>query len=122
VWAGLSPGNNISAGKSTSRKTIKGNRTLKTTLVQCAQVACRQKDSFYSAQFDRLVVRRGKNIAKTAVAHSMIIAIWHMLKNGAEFYELGYDYYNRFNLEKKITMYLRKLRDLGWTEPIAANT
>ena len=106
VWAGVCPGNNVSAGKSKSGKTRKGNQTLRTTLVQCAQSATLTKGTFFRAQYDRLVVRRGKNRAKMAVAHSIIIAIWHMLKNESDFIELGGDYYNRLNPEKKINMYL----------------
>jgi transposase len=118
VWAGVCPGNNVSAGKSTSGKTRKGNQTLRTTLVQCAQSATLTKGTFFRAQYDRLVVRRGKNRAKMAVAHSIIIAIWHMLKHNTEYNELGGDYYNRFNPEKKINMYLKKLAELGWSPPI----
>ena len=120
VWAGVCPGNNISAGKNKSGKTRKGNQTLRTTLVQCAQSAVLTKDSFFKAQYDRLVVRRGKNRAKMAVAHSMIIAIWYMLKNETEYNELGGNYYNTFNPEKKINMYLKKLAELGWVPSIPA--
>jgi len=118
VWAGVCPGNNVSAGKSMSGKTRKGNQTLRTTLVQCAQSATLAKGTFFRVQYDRLVVRRGKNRAKMAVAHSIIIAIWHMLKHDTEYNELGGDYYNRFNPEKKINMYLKKLAELGWSPPI----
>jgi transposase len=122
VWAGVCPGNNISAGKSKSGKTRKGNQTLRATLVQCAQSATNTKGTFFRAQYDRLLVRRGKNRAKMAVAHSIIIAIWHMLKNESDFIELGGDYYNRFNPEKKINIYLKKLKELGWIppEPVSA--
>ena len=118
VWAGVCPGNNISAGKSKGGKTRKGNQTLRATLVQCAQAAVNTKGTFFRAQYDRLVVRRGKNRAKMAVAHSIIIAIWHMIKHESAFAELGGDYYNRLNPEKKINMYLKKLKDLGWTPPV----
>jgi transposase len=120
VWSGVCPGNNISAGKNKSGKTRKGNQTLRTTLVQCAQSAILTKDSFFKAQYDRLVVRRGKSRAKMAVAHSMIIAIWHMIKYDTEYNELGGDYYNTFNPEKKINMYLKKLAELGWVPSIPA--
>jgi transposase len=116
-WAGLSPGNNESAGKRKSGRTCKGNKTLKTTLIQCAKVAAHKEGSFYKAQFDRLVVRRGKNRATVAVAHSMLISIYRMLKDGVLFRDLGYDYYNQFNAEKKINHYLNKLKSLGWQLP-----
>jgi transposase len=118
VWAGLSPGNNQSAGKRKNSPTYQGNSILKSAMVQCAQAAVLKKESFFRAQYDRLVVRRGKNRAKVAIAHSMIVAIWHMLKNGTGFIDLGVDYYNKFNPKKKIAMHLKKLEELGWTPPI----
>lgn len=116
-WAGLSPGNNESAGVRKSGRTCKGNKTLKTTLIQCAKAAVKKKETFYKAQYDRLVVRRGANRATVAVAHSMIIAIYHMLKNNQPFKDLGSNYYTQFNTEKKISAYLKKLSDLGWKPP-----
>jgi len=113
-WAGLSPGNNESAGKRKSGRTCKGNMMLKTTLVQAAKTAVKKKDSFFKAQYDRLVVRRGANRATVAVAHSMLIAIYHILKDNTPFRDLGADYYNQFNAQKKISAYLKKLTDLGW--------
>lgn len=114
-WAGLSPGNNESAGKRHSGKTTKGNPTLKTTLIQCVKAAIKKTDSFLSAQYQRLVVRRGKHRATVAVAHTMLIAIYHMLKDGRLFIDLGAEYYNQFNRERKIKSYLAKLKKLGWT-------
>lgn len=114
-WTGLCPGNNESAGKRKNGKTNKGNRYLKTTLIQCAKSAQKDKDSFFHAQYQRLVVRRGKNRATVAVAHSMLIAIYHMLKDNVSFNDLGSDYYAKFNTEKKATYYLRKLEELGVT-------
>lgn len=118
-WSGLSPGNNESAGKRKSGKTTKGNTTLKTTLIQCAKSSVKKK-SFFKAQYDKLVVRRGRNRATVAVAHSMLIAIYHMLKNNESFKDLGEDYYTHFNTEKKIDSYLKKLCALGWHAPTQA--
>lgn len=112
-WAGVCPGNNESAGKRRSGKTRKGNSLLRTTLVICAQGASRAKGSFFSAQYSRLMIRRGKNRAKMAVAHSLLIAIYYIIRDRVPFHDLGEDYYNRFNTESKIKMYIRKLEDLG---------
>ena len=112
-WAGLAPGNNESAGKRRSGKTTKGNPTLKTTLIQCAKVAARNTKSYFYAQYQRLVVRRGRNRATVAVAHSMLIAIYHMLKDHVPFHDLGAEYYNQFNREQKIKSYVKKLEKLG---------
>jgi len=112
-WAGLSPGNNESAKKRKGGKTTKGNKTLKSTLIQCAQSAVKNQNSFFYAQYQRLVVRRGANRAKVAVAHSMLIAIFHMLKNNVPFHDLGCDYYTKFNTQSKVNYYLSKLKELG---------
>ena len=49
----------------------------------------------------------------------MLIAIYHMLKDGAPFQDLGAEYYNQFNQERKINAYLKKLKALGWEAPAA---
>jgi len=113
-WAGICPGNNESAGKRYSGRTTKGNQTLKSTLVECAKSARNVRSSFFSAQYQRISIRRGKNRATVAVAHSMLIAIYHVLRDGVPFVDLGSDFYAKFNREKKITACLKKLRDLGW--------
>jgi len=117
-WAGICPGNYESAGKRKSGRTNKGNPTLKTTLVQCAKTAVKKKDTFFRAQYERLSPRRGGNRASVAVAHSMLIAIYHILKYNQPFVDLGRDYYHQFNPEKKINSYLKKLSELGWQPPV----
>ena len=119
-WAGLCPGNNESAGKRRSGKTTKGNKLLKTTLVVCAHSAVKVKSSYFYAQFQRISARRGKKRAYVAVAHSMLIAIYHILKDNTPFVDLGSEYYNQFNKERKINVYLKKLKALGWNSDTAA--
>jgi len=114
-WAGVSPGNNQSAGKQKHGRTTKGNKSLKKTLTQCAHAVIKCKDSYFSAQYRRIAARRGKNRAVIAVAHSMLIAIYHMLKNDVEYRDLGADYYDNFNREHKINSYLKRLTSLGWS-------
>lgn len=119
-WAGLCPGNNESAGKRRSGKTTKGNKLLKTTLVVCAHSAVKVKSSYFYAQFQRISARRGKKRAYVAVAHSMLIAIYHILKDNIPFVDLGSEYYNQFNKERKINVYLKKLKALGRESDTAA--
>ncbi len=121
-WSGLCPGNNESAGKRKSGKTNKGNKHLKSILIQCAKAAQKDKESFFHAQYQRLVVRRGANRATVAVAHSMLIAIYHMLKDNVPFKDLGSDYYTKFNTEKKANYYLKKLQELGMSFPVSMAT
>lgn len=121
-WAGLCPGNNESAHKRKSGKTTKGNALLRSTLIVCAHSAVRNKNSYFHAQFQRISAHRGKKRAYVAVAHSMLIAIYHMLKDGLPFRDLGADYYNQFNKERKINAYLKKLLALGWVPSPAPPT
>lgn len=119
-WTGLCPGNNESAHKRKTGKTRKGNALLKSTMIVCAHTAVKNKSSYFSAQFARISAHRGKKRAYVAVAHSMIIAIYHILKDGVKFKDLGADYYNQFNKERKINAYLKKLKALGWEAPVVA--
>lgn len=117
-WAGVCPGNYQSAGRRKHGKTTKGNKALKTILTQCAKSAKTVKSSYFFAQYQRISARRGKNRATLAVAHSMLIAIYHILKNKTAFHDLGSDYYDSFNRDRKINIYLKRLKALGW-EPDA---
>lgn len=118
-WAGMCPGNNESAGKKHSGKTRKGNQLLRTTLVVCAHAAVKVKNSYFHAQFQRICAHRGKKRAYVAVAHSILIAVYHVLRDGVKFQDLGAEYYNQFNKERKINAYLKKLKALGWEDPVA---
>lgn len=120
-WAGLAPGNNESAGKRRRSRTTHGNSTLKSALVQCAKVASKCK-CYFRAQYQRIVIRRGANRATVAVAHSMLIAIYHMLKDNQSFRDLGEDFYLAVNRAKKINHYLKQLERLGWTQNAALAT
>ena len=119
-WAGLCPGNNESASKRKSGKTTKGNKMLRTTLVNCAHSAAKVKSSYFSALFARISAHRGKKRAYVAVAHSMLIAIYHVLNDKVAFRDLGADYYNQFNRERKANGMLKKLKALGYEVTIAA--
>ncbi len=120
AWAGLCPGNNESADRRRSGKTRKGNALLRETLVVCAHSAVKNKSTYFSAQFARISAHRGKKRAYVAVAHSMLIAIYHIIKDGVIYQDLGADYYTRFNRERKINAYLKKLKALGWEAPVVA--
>ena len=119
-WAGVCPGNNESAGKRRSGKTRKGNKILKSTLVECAQSAVRRKDTFFYSQYQRIAMRRGKKRATLAVAHSILIAIYYMIKEDKEYQDLGADFYNKFNKEKKANVYMKKLKELGYDVQLVA--
>lgn len=115
-WTGLCPGNNESVKKRYSGKTNKSNNLLRTTLIICAHAAVKMKGTYFSAQFKRISAHRGKKRAYVAVAYSMLIAIYHILKDGVKYRDLGAEYYNQFNKERKINAYLKKLKELGWVD------
>jgi transposase len=112
-WAGLSPGNHQSAGKRRSGRTSPANRWLRTTLCQCALAAGRKKGSYYSAQYRRIAARRGRKRAAIAVAHSQIVAIYHLLE-GAEHKDLGADYFDKLGSERLKRNLVARLERLGF--------
>jgi transposase len=113
-WACLCPRNDESAGKRRSTRLRRGGKWLKTTLVQSAWAAVRVKGSYLQAQFHRLRARRGAKKAIIAVAASMLTAIWHMLRNGTEWRELGATYFDRADAKKTATRLIRRLQQIGY--------
>jgi transposase len=96
-WAGLCPGNNESAGKHGNTRTRKGNREIRTALVEAAWAAART-NTYLGARFRRLHRRFGKKgggKAAVAIAHNLIVIAWHVLHDGVEFHDLGPDYFTR---------------------------
>lgn len=112
-WAGLVPGCNESAGKKKSSQIKKGNMFLKSTIVECSHSAIRHKDSYFYAKYCKIAARRGGKRAVVAVAHSMVLAIYHILKNKDHFVDLGSDYFNTMNAEKILHRNLKSLEKLG---------
>ena len=113
-WAGICPGNHESAGKRKQGTTNKGSRWLRSSLVQSAWAATRKKGSYYQAQYRRLVGRRGKKRALIAVAHSQLIAIFHMLKYQTDYKELGSDYFDKLNITRLASYHTKRLKTLGY--------
>jgi transposase len=113
-WAGLCPRSDESAGKRRSTRLRKGAPWLKTTLVQCAWAASRKKDGYLRAQFQRLRQRRGPKKAVCAVAASMLAAIWHMLRDGTLWRDLGPDHFHRRSPEQQAHHLARQIAKLGF--------
>ena len=117
-WAGLCPRNDESAGKRRSTRLRHGAPWLKTLLIQCAWAAVRKKDSYLRAQFHRLRARRGPKKAICAVAASMLTALYHMLRDGTEYQDLGADHFDRRSKEARTRRLVNQLTDLGYTVEI----
>lgn len=114
-WACLCPGNNISANKRRTGKTRKGQKWLRTALVEAAWAASRTKDTYLGAHFHRLRVRRGNKRAAVAVAHSILHIVYHLMKDPqATFKELGGDYFVRRNKGDQKRRAIKTLTTLGY--------
>jgi transposase len=112
-WAGICPGNDESAGKRRSGKTRKGSKWLRANLIEAAKAASRTKDTYLAAQYQRLRARRGHAKATTAVAHSMLVAAWHMLTTGELYVDPGGDYFARRDPERTTKRLVAQLERLG---------
>ena len=115
AWAGVAPANYESAGKRQSRGARFGSPWLKRTLVECAKSASRTKGSYLGAQYKQIARRRGPNKATIAVAHTLTVAIWHMLSDGTEWADLGPDFFQRdLGEHQQTTRMIAKLKALGY--------
>jgi len=112
-WAGICPGNKATGGKRLSGRTRKGNTYLRSALVQAAWGATMKKNCYLSSQYFRLVKRLGRKKALVAVAHSLLVIIYHVLQSDQTYTELGGDYFDRHHTEQQREYYLRRLQMLG---------
>ena len=112
-WTGMCPGNNQSAGKRRSGKTTKGNRWLRATLVQVAWAASHTKHTYLSAHYRRLASRRGRKRALVALAHTILVIVHTMLRNGTTYQDLGADYFDRLDQARLTRTLVRRLERLG---------
>jgi transposase len=112
-WAGISPGNNESAGKRRSGKTTKGSRWLRQALVQAAWAASHKKNSYFQAHARNLMHRRGRKRGLVAVAHSLLTVIYHMLKEDTAYRDLGPQFLDRLRAKHLIRFHVRRLQHLG---------
>ena len=82
-WAGLTPGNNESAGKKKSVRITRAGVYLKPALVQVAHAAVKSdKSPYYKAKYERIMKRRGKKRAIIAISRMILTAAYQMLSTG----------------------------------------
>lgn len=112
-WAGMSPGNNESAGKKKSSRTTHGDKFLKIFLVQCAWAATRTKGTFLRSKYDSLILRIGKKKALIAVGHKILIASYFILKDKVAYKELGAEFLQNKKKDKQVARYTKLLKELG---------
>lgn len=113
-WACVCPGNHESAGKQGDGRTRKGNPWLRSALCEAAWAASRTKKSYFHAQFHRLCARRGPQRALMAVAHSMLVVGFYLIKHNLHFQDLGADFFDRRNRERTARRAIKRLNALGY--------
>lgn len=113
-WAGMCPGNNESGGKRLSGRTRKGSPWLRSALVEAAHAAIHSKDSYLSAQYQRLVIRRGGKKATIAVGHTLLVIIYHILSEDKDYEELGGNYFDEWDRQAVQKRLVRRLEKLGY--------
>ena len=112
-WAGLCPGNHESAGKRLSGRTTHGNPWLRTALVQAAQAAG-HTTTYLAAQLHRLKSRRGPKKAVIAVAHTLLVIAYHVIKNPVMYAELGHHYFDERDRDAVRKRLITRLEGLGY--------
>jgi transposase len=86
---------------------------LRSTLTESANAAARTKNTYLTAQYQRLRGRRGHSKAVTAVGHSILAAAWHMPQNGELYSDLSADSFTRQNPDRITRRLVRQLEALG---------
>jgi transposase len=120
AWAGLAPGNNESAGRQRSGRTRKGNTWLRTILVQAAQAAAHTKDTALVARYRRIAARRGHKKAVVALAHALLVIIYHVIARRQPYQELGADYFQRLDPTARAKRLVHQLMHLGFEVELRA--
>ena len=114
-WIGLVPGHNESAGKRLSGRTVPGDRALRAVLVDAAYAAGRTTATYLGAQYRRAARVKGAKRAAIIVAHSIAVAIWHILGHDQVYVDLGGAYFDRRDREQVTQHAVKRLEALGYT-------
>jgi transposase len=114
-WAGVSPGNKQSGGKQYQARTRPGRPRLKALLCEVAQTIARTSDNYLAALYHRIARRRGKGRATLAVAHAVLVILYHLLRDHKPYTDLGAAYFDQLNTERLQHRYVQRLEQLGYT-------
>jgi transposase len=122
-WTAICPGNHESAGKRKSGRARNGDPHLRAALIEGANAAIRTRDTYRRAQYEQVKRRRGHKRAIVAVAHSILIASYHILKNEVPYQDLGGDYFaRRADPERLARRLVAQLERLGHTVTLETST
>jgi len=115
-WAGVCPGNKQSGGKRLSGATTSGNPYLRAILCEIACCISRCKEPNYlTALYHRIARRRGRQRAIVAVAHSLLVSIYYIIRDKKEYQDLGADYFDKLDTARIERHHVRRLEQLGYT-------
>jgi transposase len=114
-WCGLCPGNNESAGKRKSGKNHTWKNQVKPVMVEVAWAAARTNNTYYHDKYHRLKTRRGPNKAIVAIAHRIMKCLYHIIKNGVRYKELGMDYLDKKTKTAKLARLQKQAQSLGFS-------
>ena len=109
----------LRAGKRRNGKPTKGNRYLRSVLTQIAWVLTRMSNNYLSAQFHHLRPRLGEKKAVVAVAHSVLVIVYHVLAKEEPYQDLGPDYFRRQDKEQQARRFVHQLETLGYRVELA---
>jgi transposase len=120
-WVGLCPGTKISAGKRLSGKTQKGNQWLRQALIEAAHGAARSQGTYLGALYQRLAKRLGRKKAIVALAHRILVIVYHLLKEQQPYHEYGEAYVQEKEREAIKLQAIRRLQQLGYQVSLQAS-
>lgn len=119
-WAKMCPGTRRSAGKAQSEHIGRGNRWVRSLLVEAAHTAARSKKTFVAAQYHRLAGRLGKKRAAVAVGHTLLVIAYYVLKEGKPYEELGATFHDQRSEKVVVRRLTRRLEALGYEVKLQA--
>ena len=108
------PGNNESAGKRKNGRSPVRKNHLKTIMIDVSWAAILKKGSYFKDKYYRLKACRGAKRAIVAIAHRILLGIYHVIKDGVEFRDLGEDYLNQRNKTLKLFQLQKQAQSLGF--------
>ena len=121
-WAGVAPGNRQSGGKRLKAGSTKGNTHLRAVLAEAVWAISHTKDNYLSAQYHRLARRIGKKRAIVAVSHSLLVILYHLLRDQQQYQDLGPHFFERLDTERLRTSAVRRLEALGYKVTLQERT
>ena len=113
-WVGICPGNHESAGKRLSGKARKGNPYARRLLIQAAHAAAHSKNTYLAAQYRPIAARRGPKRAAVAVGHSILVIVYHLLRDRGTYQDLGGNYFDEHDRQMVQKHLVRRLERLGY--------